>query len=96
MTAPPGHPAPVPAQVHDQGAFARACARRDIGALQAALANLTKREACEHLAALFPHRTHRWFAHHLERITRIDPDLWWRLAYADPTGEQAVRRADAA
>lgn len=92
MSAPPLEP-PTPAAGPRSAvsAFDRACARRDIASLQAAIAGMSKREAVEHLAGLFPWRTERWFIRNLEKLTAIDPDIFWRLMHPDPTGERAVR-----
>ena len=71
--------------------FKAACERRDFVLLQDALGGMTKREACEHLAALFPHRTPRWFTRNYWALVNLTPDDLERvLLYADPTGEAAV------
>lgn len=68
--------------------------RRNIGLLQDALRGMSKRDACDHLAGLFPHRSRPWFVRHLEEITRLDPATFERLMYADPTGEAAAHNVD--
>lgn len=94
MTAPPGY-APVLDQRtsprEDVSAFESACARRDYGALQSAISALSKRDAVAHLGALFPHLSEWWIRRHLGALMAIGEDEFWRLAYADPTGERAVR-----
>lgn len=83
--------------VHDQGqAFEEACRRRDYGALQVAVSGMDKRDACTHLAALFPAQSHRWFVRNFALLMSMDPDEFWRLAYKDETGETAVASVMAA
>lgn len=94
MTAPPGHaPATAPLTGPRSGdAFDAACRRRDYAALQDAIRDLSKRDAVDHLHRLFPHRSRSWLERNLSYLMGLAPDHFWRLAYADPTGEAAVRR----
>ena len=101
MTAPPGSFSSqaglatlTPTPVHDQGArFEAARVRRDYPALQAAIRDLSKRDAVAHLHQLLPHRSERWYSRNLDALVRLDPDHFWRALHADPTGEAAVRNA---
>ncbi len=68
--------------------------RRDIALLQDGLRGMSKRDACDHLADLFPWRSRPWFVRHFERLMRLDPEVFRRLTYADPTGEHAANLAD--
>lgn len=73
--------------------FRQACARWDYALLQDALAPMTKRDAVDHLASLFPHRTRSWHHRNFERLMSLTPDQLGRvLTYADPTGETATHR----
>lgn len=82
-----------PGSTSGDAEFLAACERRDYVLLQDALAGMTTREAVEHLAALFPHRTPRWFARNLYAIRNLDADQLGRfLGYADPTGDTATER----
>lgn len=77
--------------------FKAACDRRDYALLQDAIAGMSTRDAVDHLAAIFPHRTRRWFHRNLEALLALDADSFGRLlAYADPTGDAAANRIDAA
>src|SRR5690606_27586369 len=93
MTAPPGlAPTLAPLTGPRSGdAFAAACARRDFASLQDAIRDLSKRDAVDHLHALFPHRTRSWMERNLPYLMALDPDAFWRLTHPDPTGEDAVR-----
>lgn len=72
-------------------AFEEACARRDFGLLQDALADMPKKQAVDHLCNLFPQRTHRWFVRNFPRLMALTPDdFGWELGYADPTGKAAT------
>ena len=68
------------------------CDRRDIESVQAWVRGMSKRDAVEYLAFHFPRRSPRWYSRNLERLTSIDPEIFWRLTHADPTGEEACRR----
>ena len=71
--------------------FKAACERRDFALLQDALAGMTKREAVDHLTALFPHRSRSWHFRNFHALVALTPDDMERvLLYADPTGETAV------
>lgn len=88
-------PTTLPGPRSGSSQFQAACRRRDFVSLQRAIADMDKREAVEHLAWLFPHRTERWFSRNLSTLTALDPaDFARLLAYSDPTGDQAVRAAD--
>ncbi|UFU03471.1 hypothetical protein LQF12_02335 [Ruania suaedae] len=92
MTAPPGL-APTPPRTsprEDADDFADACARRDFGLLQTAVAGMTKRDACDHLEGLFPRLSRHWIVRHFRDLMALDADAFWRLQYSDPTGERAV------
>ena len=94
-TALRGRPSPLPPDPRSGVAFQQACARWDYALLQDALAPMTKRDAVDHLAALFPHRTRSWHHRNFERLMSLTPDQLGRvLTYADPTGEAAARRTD--
>ena len=74
--------------------FLAACERRDYVLLQAALADMTKRDAVDHLVSLFPHKAREWFRRNLSALTALAPEELARfLDYADPTGETATNRA---
>ena len=78
-------------------AFQAACRRHDIIDLQDALRSMTKRDAVDHLQALFPHQGREWHRRHLPRLMAVDGEaLTHLLAYADPTGEAAVENVLAA
>lgn len=95
--APTGAPNHLPGPRSGNASFDEACARRDYGLLQAAVADMGKREAVEHLAFLFPHRTPRWFSRNFADLMSLTPEDFGRLIqYADPTGDTAVARAMAA
>ncbi|MDO5533202.1 MAG: hypothetical protein Q4F65_00935 [Propionibacteriaceae bacterium] len=82
-----------PGRASGDAEFLAACERRDYALLQAALLGMTTREAVDHLACLFPHRTRRWFLRHLHTIRTMTADDFARfLDYADPTGETATAR----
>ena len=92
-------PAPRGAHSTDPGprsgnaAFVAACARRDFALLQQAVSDMSKRDAVEHLAYLFPHRSERWFGRNLSALMALDPaDFSRLLSYSDPTGDHAVAR----
>ena len=88
---------PIPGPRSGNASFVAACDRRDYGLLQSAVATMTKRDAVEHMAFLFPHRTRRWFSRHFAALMTMTPDDFGRiLQYADPTGDAAVARAMAA
>lgn len=74
--------------------FQAACGRHDYAQLQAALDDMTKRDAVDHLVSLFPHRPREWFRRNLARLMALTPDDLARfITYNDPTGETATRRA---
>ena len=92
MTA-AAHPIHRPGPRSGSAAFDAACARRDYALLQDAICDMPKRDAVQHLAALFPARTERWFARNLPRLMALTPDDFARtIDHADPTGDTAVRR----
>lgn len=63
----------------------------DYALLQAALVGMTTRDAVDHLADLFPHRSRRWFLRNLHVIRTLSADDLTRfLSYADPTGDTAT------
>lgn len=71
--------------------FQAACERRDYVLLQAALADMTKRDAVDHLASLFPHKAREWFRRNLSALMALAPEELARfLDYADPTGDTAT------
>ena len=73
--------------------FDEACRRRDYGSLQDHLATMTKRDACDRLWSLFPHLSRHWIQRHFADLMAMSEDEFFRLAYSDPTGEEACRRA---
>ncbi len=80
-----------PGRASGDAEFKAACERRDYVLLQEALEGMDTRDAVEHLASLFPHRTHRWFLRHLHAIRTLSADaLAYFLTYTDPTGEEAT------
>lgn len=82
---------PIPGPRSGNASFDAACDRRDYGLLQSAVATMTKRDAVEHMAFLFPQRTRRWFSRNFAALMALTPDSFGRaLEYADPTGETAV------
>lgn len=83
-------PQPFPRKAADP--FERACARRDYVSLQDHLAELSKRDACDRLSALFPHLSRHWIVRHFADLMAMDPDAFWHLTYSDPTGNEACRR----
>ncbi|TSD68090.1 hypothetical protein [Aeromicrobium piscarium] len=72
--------------------FDDACRRRDYPALQAHLAPMSKRDACDSLSVLFPHLSRHWIVRHFAELMAMSEDEFWRLEYRDPTGEEACRR----
>ena len=90
-----GHTDLPPDPRSGEAAFEEACARWDYALLQEALAPMSKRDAVDHLAGLFPHRTRSWHRRNFERLMHLTPDQLGRvLTYADPTGETATRHID--
>ena len=89
--APHGATSALPGPRSGNAAFVAACARRDFALLQQAVGDMSKRDAVEHLAYLFPHRSERWFGRNLSTLMALDPaDFSRLLGYADPTGDTAV------
>ena len=84
----------LPGSASGSPEFQSACARRDYGLLQEAIADLTTRDAVDHLAELFPHRSRRWFHRNYRTLMDLPPDLFWRAMHADPTGDTAARNID--
>ena len=96
MSTPAPHgatPTTLPGPRSGNAAFVAACARRDFALLQQAVSDMSKRDAVEHLAYLFPHRSERWFGRNLSALMALDPaDFSRLLGYSDPTGDHAVAR----
>ena len=99
MTAPAlrGASNTPPSPREEDPAYRDAVARQDYGLLQDAVRDLTKKDAVEHIAALFPHLSVWWVRRHFAALMTMTPDDFGRiLQYADPTGDAAVARAMAA
>ena len=93
-TALRGRPSPLPPDPRSGVAFQEACARRDYGLLQDALRDMSKRDAVDHLADIFPHRTRTWHHRNFGALMALDPDRFWRLMHPDPTGDTAAHNID--
>ena len=99
MTAPAlrGASNTPPSPREEDPAYRDAVARQDYGLLQDAVRDLTKKDAVEHITALFPHLSVWWVRRHFAALMTMSPDDFGRiLQYADPTGDAAVARAMAA
>ena len=99
MTAPAPHGAHLtilPGPRSGNADFDAACARQDFGLLQAAVAGMTKRDAVEHLAFLFPAHSGRWFSRNFAALMALSPADFERALHPDPTANAAIRRALAA
>lgn len=96
--APHGAPQTHPTSPREEDpAYRDAVARQDYGLLQDAVRSLTKRDAVEHIATLFPHLSTWWVRRHFAALMAMSPDDFGRvLQYADPTGDTAVTNAMAA
>lgn len=72
--------------------FQDAVDRRDYAALQDAVRDLSKKDAVDHLTALFPHKARQWFARNLGYLMDLDPyKLGEYLQHSDPTARKAIR-----
>lgn len=89
--APHGAPQMIPGPRSGNPAFDAACARRDYGLLQSAVADMPKRDAVEHLAAIFPAHTQRWFSRRFADLMALTPADFERALHADPTANAAIR-----
>lgn len=73
--------------------FQEAVDRRDYAALQLSIADMTKKDAVDHLHELFPHRDRAWFVRNFAYIVALDPlQLGEILGHSDPTANKAIRR----
>lgn len=96
-SAPAGAQQAIPGPRSGNVDFDAAGARRDFGLLQAAVAEMSKRDAVDHMAFLFPARSRRWFTRNFAALMGLSPDDFGRaLTYSDPTGDTAVRNLSAA
>lgn len=57
---------------------------------------MSKRDAVEHLAFLFPAHTCRWFSRNFARLMQLSPADFERALHADPTANRAIRHLDTA
>ena len=93
---PQGAPQYLPGPRSGNADFDAACARRDFGLLQDAVRVMSKRDAVEHLAFLFPAHSYRWFSRNFARLMQLSSADFEQALHADPTANRAIRHLDAA
>lgn len=71
--------------------FQEACTKRRFDLLQDACRPLSKKDAVEHLAALFPHKAKAWLTRNFVYLMALDPSDFERVLYSDPTAAAALR-----
>lgn len=72
--------------------FQAACRRENLGSIQAALLNLSKKDAVELLRSEFPHKSKSWFERNLKYLMAMDKDDFYVLFnHQDPTAKTAIR-----
>ena len=57
---------------------------------------MSKRDAVEHLAFLFPAHSYRWFSRNFARLMQLSSADFESALHADPTANRAIRHLDAA
>lgn len=81
--------------MYNHAQFQEAVDGHNYAALQDAIRGLSKKDALDHLTALFPHKARQWFARNLSYLMDLDPlGLSRILGHSDPTANKAIRNIE--
>jgi hypothetical protein len=81
--------------VYNHAQFQQAVDGQDYAALQDAIRDLSKKDALDHLTALFPQKARQWFARNLSHLMDLDPYMLGKiLQHSDPTANKAIRNIE--